>query len=187
MTRIFDFFLAFAGLLVFLPLLIILLAIIRIDSAGSPLFSQIRIGRRACKFTCFKLRTMKLNTGDKPSHEVGKAEITRVGGLLRRYKIDELPQLINVIKGEMSFVGPRPCLPQQTVLIKERQQKGVLELRPGITGWAQIQGIDMSDPVLLAVTDAEYLKVQSLKLYFKLIIATILGRGLGQDAAHLSS
>lgn len=126
---------------------------------------------------------MRIATEDLPTHLVSEQALTRVGRILRTTKLDELPQLWNVIVGEMSLVGPRPCLPSQTELIAERQRRGVLAIRPGITGPAQLAGIDMSDPVRLATADAEYLSEQSLIRDFHLLLDTVRGRGSGDHVA----
>ena len=126
-----------------------------------------------------------MGTPDRPSHEMGSAHITRLGGALRRTKLDELPQLLNIVRGEMSFVGPRPCLPSQTDLIELRRKNNVLSLRPGITGMAQVRGIDMSEPARLAAVDAEYIDRQSIGTDLSLIWKTVFGAGRG-DAARQS-
>lgn len=177
----FDFCAALAGLVVAAPIIAIALVAIRMETPGWPLFSQTRIGRRGKPFTCFKLRTMHQGTVHVPTHEAAASAVTPLGQRLRLWKLDELPQLVNVLKGEMSLVGPRPCLPSQTVLIEARQRAGVLNVRPGITGLAQIRGIDMSDPELLARIDAEYVEHASLFGDLRLILATVLGRGVGID------
>ncbi|RVD12515.1 sugar transferase, partial [Mesorhizobium sp. M4B.F.Ca.ET.017.02.2.1] len=112
-------------------------------------------------------------TPSLPTHEAPSQAITAVGKALRRAKIDELPQLWNVLRGEMSLVGPRPCLPTQTELVERRRALGVLSALPGITGLAQIRGIDMSDPRLCAETDAEYLRTASIGLDLKILLGTI--------------
>jgi O-antigen biosynthesis protein WbqP len=122
---------------------------------------------------------MYLNTGDAPSHETKASAITPVGHFLRRTKLDELPQLWNILKGEMSFVGPRPCLPSQVELIAARRRRGVYAIRPGITGVAQVAGVDMSDPERLAKLDAVYLAEYSLMTDLRLIMATLFGAGRG--------
>lgn len=118
---------------------------------------------------------MKLGTDDVPTHCAKSSSITTLGGLLRKTKLDELPQLYNVLIGDMSMVGPRPCLPLQSALIKEREQLGIFQHRPGITGLAQIRNIDMSTPRLLAETESEMLYNFNLTSYFKYITFTIIG------------
>ncbi len=113
---------------------------IRLESAGPALFRQQRVGRDGKTFTCYKFRTMRSGTVQAASHEVSASAVTRLGAVLRKLKIDELPQAINILRNEMSLIGPRPCLPAQTALIAERTRRGVLALKPGITGYAQVQG-----------------------------------------------
>lgn len=165
-------------------LIVVLLAALAIwlESPGSPWFPQRRVGRNERPFTCYKLRTMRSDTPDLPSHEVGGHAITRVGALLRRLKIDELPQLVNVLAGHMSLVGPRPCLPSQQALIAARRRRGVFAVRPGITGLAQVLGVDMSDPERLAVLDERYVQTRNLPGDLKLIVRTVIGAGQGDPA-----
>lgn len=180
--RLFDVVLA----LLLAPIAVVIclpaMVVISLDTPGGPLFRQARVGHRQNIFILWKLRTMAQGTKHAGSHEVGEQALTRVGGVLRRLKIDELPQIWNVLRGDMSFVGPRPCLPSQTTLILERAARGVFSLRPGITGLAQIRRIDMSTPVLLAQVDAEYLVTRSLRGDIELILGTVAGGGWG-DAA----
>ncbi len=122
---------------------------------------------------------MSVNTQSVASHLASTSSITKLGGFLRKTKIDELPQLINVLKGEMSLVGPRPNLFNQEELIKERDALGVYEVLPGITGLAQIKNIDMSTPVLLAKTDRQMIDTLTLTSYFRYIIMTATGSGSG--------
>ncbi len=122
---------------------------------------------------------MPLDTKSVASHLATEVSITKLGSFLRKTKIDELPQLINVLKGEMSLVGPRPNLFNQEDLIREREAKGVYKVLPGITGLAQVQNIDMSTPVLLADTDRKMIETLTLPLYFKYIIMTVAGSGTG--------
>ena len=122
---------------------------------------------------------MHVNTKSVASHLAGQASITKFGGFLRRSKLDELPQLINVLIGDMSLVGPRPNLYNQTELIKEREERDVYSHLPGITGLAQINEIDMSTPKELAIKDAEMLQTLNLGNYFKYIFATVMGKGQG--------
>ena len=177
--RLFDFFISFGGLIILSPLFILVFLLSFIFQPGSPFFLQKRVGRDQRLFTLIKFRTMKPETGSVGTHEVNPSQVTAWGRLLRKTKIDELPQLCNVLGGQMSLVGPRPCLPNQTELIQERQKLGVFSVRPGITGLAQIQGIDMSTPDLLAKTDAEMIRTMSLSKYFKYILLTMCGRGRG--------
>ena len=146
---------------------------------GSPLFYQQRVGRHERLFTLLKLRTMSPDTESVGTHEVNPNQVTAWGRLLRKAKIDELPQLWNVLKGEMSLVGPRPCLPNQIELIEARRKLAVLTILPGITGLAQIRGIDMSTPDLLAKTDAEMIRTLNVGSYFKYIFLTVCGWGRG--------
>jgi lipopolysaccharide/colanic/teichoic acid biosynthesis glycosyltransferase len=129
---------------------------------------------------------MKAGTGDKASHEVAGVQITRSGRFLRKSKLDELPQIFCILKGDMSFVGPRPCLPSQEELINYRDRLGVFDVKPGITGPAQIAGIDMSTPDRLATADAEYLLMKSLVYDIRILAATVM-RGFGLDAASSNS
>lgn len=156
---------------------------VRLQSPGPGVFRQVRVGRDGKPFTCYKFRTMVLATPNVGTHEVAAAAITPIGRFLRRTKLDELPQVVNLLRNEMSLVGPRPCLPSQEQLVEERRKRGVLAIKPGITGLAQVNGIDMSDPPLLAEWDERYLKLRSLLLDLKIIIATALGRGGGDRVA----
>ncbi len=178
MIRFFDIVFSLLGLVFGLPLLIIIYLVGLLDT-GSPLFHQVRVGRHRQPFTLVKFRTMKVNTASVASHLASASSITRLGGFLRSTKLDELPQLWNVLKGEMSLVGPRPNLFNQDELIAARDARGVYAARPGITGLAQVNDIDMSMPKLLAETDASMLQQLNLKLYFKLLIQTVLGKGRG--------
>ena len=158
---------------------------IRLEGGGPAIFSQVRVGKDLKPFTLYKLRTMSKGTGDKASHEVSQSQITRTGAILRKAKLDELPQILNVLKGEMSFVGPRPCLPSQSLLIAEREKRGVFRVLPGITGPAQIAGIDMSTPIALAEADAEYCRTIGFFNDLRCMFLTALGSGSG-DAVKRS-
>jgi len=177
--RLADILLSLSGLILLSPLLFSVFLFSSLFQQGSPLFRQQRMGREEKLFTLIKFRTMRPETGSVGTHEVNPSQVTAWGKLLRKTKIDELPQLWNVLKGEMSLVGPRPCLPNQIALIQERKRLGVFEVRPGITGLAQIQGIDMSKPELLAETDAEMIRTMSIFNYGKYIFRTICGSGFG--------
>jgi O-antigen biosynthesis protein WbqP len=180
--RAFDLLACFILITIALPLSIAAAVAIMLESRGSPLFIQQRVGRGGRPFRLYKLRTMKRSTGDLPSHEVAKAQITRVGAFLRRTKLDELPQLINVLNGTMSLVGPRPCLLSQSELIAHRHNLGLYAFPPGITGPGQVQGIDMSNPALLTRIEAEYFHNASIRGDLSILLKTISGAGRG-DAA----
>ena len=171
--RIFDIAASLAGLIALSPLMAILWVLVRLGSPGPGLFAQQRVGRNEQIFTCYKFRTMHVGTAQRATHEVSKSAITSTGKILRRFKLDELPQLWNVLIGDMSLVGPRPCLPVQDALIAERRKRGVYTLRPGVTGLAQVRNIDMSKPERLAEIDAEYMQHQSLMFDLRLILKTI--------------
>ncbi|QSP94467.1 sugar transferase [Marinobacter salinisoli] len=178
MIRIFDFLFALIGLTFGFPLLLLLLFVGFFDT-GSPIFRQERVGRDKRPFTLVKFRTMAKETASVASHLASPSSVTSFGRFLRRTKLDELPQLWNVLKGEMSLVGPRPCLFNQEALIQERETRGVLDARPGITGLAQVNGIDMSTPRLLAETDQKMLENLTVSAYFKYILMTVSGKGSG--------
>ncbi len=176
------------ALVLFVPCLLVCLVCvlaIALESRGNPIFLQERVGRNQKTFTLFKLRTMVVGTRNAASQEIGESPITKVGGILRRLKFDELPQVLNVLNGTMSFVGPRPCLSSQTELIAERERQGVFNVRPGITGLSQVNDIDMSTPRRLAESDAVYVSKQSLSFDLALLSQTFLGSGRG-DAARKS-
>ncbi|HCE3235374.1 TPA: sugar transferase [Vibrio parahaemolyticus] len=178
MIRLIDFLAAFFGLLFLWPILLIV-TIIGLFDTGSPVFVQERVGRNKKPFKLIKFRTMSVGTKSVASHLASNTSITKLGAFLRKTKIDELPQLINVVKGEMSLVGPRPNLFNQEKLIAERDAMGVYNVLPGITGLAQVQNIDMSTPALLAKTDREMIDSLTLKSYFKYIMMTVTGSGSG--------
>ncbi|HHX8576191.1 sugar transferase [Vibrio sp. Vb2354] len=178
MIRIIDFLAAILGLLFLWPVLLIVIVLGMFDT-GSPIFVQTRVGKNKKPFKLIKFRTMSVETKSVASHLASNASITQLGAVLRKTKIDELPQLINVIRGDMSLVGPRPNLFNQQELIKERDDKGVYDVLPGITGLAQVQNIDMSTPALLAQTDRKMIDSLTLKSYFKYIAMTVTGSGSG--------
>lgn len=178
MLRVFDIVFSFFGLLFGLPILLAIY-LIGIFDTGSPLFLQERVGRHQKKFTLVKFRTMRVGTASVASHLADANAITPMGQFLRRTKLDELPQLWNVLWGDMSLVGPRPGLFNQKELLQYREQYGVFNARPGITGLAQTSGIDMSTPELLAKTDAKMLADLHITSYFGFIFKTVLGSGQG--------
>jgi lipopolysaccharide/colanic/teichoic acid biosynthesis glycosyltransferase len=178
MIRFLDITLSAAGLIIFSPLILVLLVVGVLDT-GFPLFRQVRVGRKRQPFTLVKFRTMRPDTASVATHLADASAVTSLGSFLRKTKLDELPQLWNVVKGEMSLVGPRPCLYNQKDLIQERNKRGVFNAQPGITGLAQVLQIDMSTPELLAETDARMLGSLTIKDYFGYIFMTISGRGMG--------
>lgn len=178
MIRLIDFFAALFGLLFLWPVFIIICVLGYFDT-GAPVFKQTRVGRNKQPFTLIKFRTMPVETKSVATHLVGASSVTKLGAFLRKTKLDELPQLINVLKGEMSLVGPRPCLFNQQELIDARQSKGVFDVRPGITGLAQVNEIDMSTPERLAQWDERMIRSMTVKAYFTYIIQTVLGKGAG--------
>lgn len=178
MFRFFDFTFALLGLIIAFPVLLVIYVLGLFDT-GSPLFRQERVGRHQKPFVLVKFRTMKIDTASVASHLASSASITRMGAFLRKTKLDELPQLWNVLKGEMSLVGPRPGLFNQQELTTERAQRGVFDVRPGITGLAQVSDIDMSTPKLLAETDQRMIRELTLAHYFNYILMTVLGKGAG--------
>jgi O-antigen biosynthesis protein WbqP len=173
-----DWLLAFVALVVFLPLLIFPVSVlIKLTSKGPILFKQKRIGSNKKIFYLYKFRTMRIETpNDVPTHQLKNPEvwITPLGKFLRKTSIDELPQLLNILRGEMSIIGPRPALWNQDDLIFEREKYGVNKLRPGLSGWAQINGRDTLPIPLKAKLDGEYLKRQSFWFDLYIILRTVL-------------
>jgi lipopolysaccharide/colanic/teichoic acid biosynthesis glycosyltransferase len=178
MTRIFDILFSFFGILILSPIMVLLLTIGFFDT-GSPLFRQERVGIKQKSFYLLKFRSMHIHAPSVATHLASASAITSLGRFLRRSKLDELPQLWNVFMGDMSLVGPRPNLFNQTELIEEREMRGVYRIRPGITGLAQINKIDMSTPQLLAETDARMVAQLNIWYYFKYIFLTVFGKGFG--------
>ena len=172
MIRIFDFLFSLIGLIFFSPLLVLIFFIILFDN-GSPLFIQKRAGYRLKPFSLIKFRTMPIGVRSAGTHLIKKIKLSSQGYFLRKSKLDEIPQLLNVLLGDMSLVGPRPCLLNQRKLISERKKRGVFKVRPGITGLAQISGINMKTPSLLAKTDQKMIKDMSVYNYFYYIFKTI--------------
>lgn len=181
--RTLDFALALLGLLLALPLMLVIWIAIRSTSAGPAVFVQDRVGRHEELFRCFKFRTMHLGSPNTASHNASEAWVTPVGKVLRRTKLDELPQLVNVIIGDMSLVGPRPCLPSQNNLISARRSQLVFTVRPGITGLAQVAGVDMSEPHVLAAVDGRYVRTRSFLGDLHILVQTVLGAGSGDRIA----
>lgn len=177
--RLLDVILSFFGLLALSPLLLTVLCLAGIFQRGNPFFLQQRLGREEDPFMLIKFRSMKQGTQSVGTHGVNPLQVTRWGKMLRSCKLDELPQLWNVLKGEMSLVGPRPCLPNQDEVIQARRRLGVFQARPGLTGLSQVRGVDMSQPELLAKTDAKMIQTMGVKKYFLFILLTLAGHGKG--------
>ena len=173
MIRLLDIVFSFFILIFFSPLLILIFFVGFLDN-GFPIFVQKRVGLNLKNFTLIKFRTMKMGTLSAGTHLIDSSNITRFGYFLRKFKLDELPQLLNVFMGHMSLVGPRPCLPNQKKLIIERKKRGIYKVKPGITGLAQVSGINMSRPTLLAKTDLKMIKQMNLFYYFYYIFKTVL-------------
>jgi O-antigen biosynthesis protein WbqP len=178
MLRILDFVLSAVGLILTAPLLLIIFVIAWLDTR-SPLFLQQRVGRRQRPFTLVKFRSMWPDSPSVATHLSSAYAVTPFGHFLRRSKLDELPQLWNVLLGQMSLVGPRPCLLTQTEVVEARQLLGVFEARPGVTGLAQLRGVDMSTPEALASLDAEMLRNLTPRSYASYVLQTALGGGAG--------
>ena len=171
--RFLDILLSIVSLF-FLLLFFILIYVINWLYTGSPLFVQSRVGLNLKNFNLIKFRTMKLRTPSSGTHLINRSNVTYFGYFLRKFKLDELPQLLNVLMGHMSLVGPRPCLPNQKRLIFERKKRGIYKVKQGITGLAQVSGINMSRPLLLAKTDLKMIKQMNLFYYFYYIFKTVL-------------
>ena len=178
MPRILEMILALIGLIALSPLLLVMVIVVRASSPGPAFFKQIRIGRNQKPFAILKIRTMWLGTKEIGTHLIETESVTRIGRLLRKLRIDEIPQLFNVIKGDMSLVGPRPCLPTQTEVIAARLVENVYSIRPGITGLSQIQGLDMARPHELAKVDGTYVRSRTLSLDLYILLKTITGQAI---------
>ena len=183
MKRAFDLIVSALGLIVFMPVMLIIAYFVSISSRGGVLFVQARVGKSEKLFHCYKFRTMAQGAPIAGSHEVAESWITPVGRRLRSAKLDELPQLFNVLRGDMSLVGPRPCLPKQIDVIAARRLHNVFSIRPGITGTAQLASIDMSTPERLAQADSQYIENQTFIGDMRILVATVLGGGYG-DAVN---
>lgn len=175
MKRVVDLLGAMSGIVLLWPLAIVIAIAVKLDTPGPVLFVQQRVGRDERVFLCLKFRSMHVGVPERATHHSTRADITRVGRFLRETKLDELPQLLNVLSGDMSLVGPRPCLPSQTTLIEARARLGVRGAKPGITGLAQVNGIDMSEPELLARVDAVYVMQANTLLDLRLVLASLPG------------
>lgn len=183
MKRTFDFVVSALGLIVFMPVMLLIAYFVSRSSRGGVLFVQARVGKSEKLFQCYKFRTMAHGAPVAGSHEVAESWITPTGRRLRSAKLDELPQLFNVLRGDMSLVGPRPCLPSQIDVIAARRLRNVFSIRPGITGTAQLASIDMSTPERLAQADGRYIENQTFIGDLRILVATALGGRYG-DAVN---
>ena len=158
------------------PVIILSMIFILIEDGLPTIFTQKRLGINKKEFYIYKLRTMKKNTPNIATHEINKNKLLNVGIFLRKFKIDELPQFLNYIKGDINLVGPRPGLPSQKELAQQREINNIFDIKPGITGLAQILGYDMSDPILLSKIDKIYLNNQRTDVKLKILLATFYKR-----------
>ena len=182
--RILDICISSFALLILFPLMFLIYWIIFIENK-SPLFLQKRVGKNLKDFKLFKFRTMDIRTKSCPTHLVDTSKISTFGKFLRKSKLDELPQFWNVLKGDMSLVGPRPCLFIQEDLINLRKEFKIDRVKPGITGLAQIKGIDMSNPNLLVKTEYKMICNLNLRNYIYLLFKTFIGNGLGDRTKNI--
>ncbi len=175
LKRVLDFLLSLCGLLVLWPLLLVIAIAIKIDDPGPVFFSQKRVGLHKRYFQLYKFRSMKVSTPDVPTHLLEHPEqyISKVGGFLRKYSLDELPQIINILLGQMAIIGPRPALWSQEDLIAERDKYGANDIRPGLTGWAQINGRDELTIEEKSAYDGEYVRNLSFAFDCKCFFGTI--------------
>ncbi len=183
--RAMDFMLSLVGLLILSPLFLILTILIKADSPGPVFFRQKRVGKHRVYFDILKFRTMSIHTPkDTPTHLLEEPDkyITKMGKFLRRTSLDELPQMFNILKGDMSIVGPRPALWNQDDLIEEREKYGANDIRPGLTGLAQISGRDELEITVKAALDGEYVKkmgfITDVKCFMKTITKVFRGEGV---------
>ncbi len=175
--RLMDIVLSFTGLILLSPLFLLLIVLIKLDSKGPVLFKQKRVGLHKSHFYILKFRTMRIDTPkDTPTHLLENPDqwITKMGKFLRKTSLDELPQIINILKGEMSIIGPRPALWNQYDLIKERDKYGANDVPSGLTGWAQINGRDELPTKVKARLDGEYVEKIGLAMDVKCFFGTIV-------------
>ena len=174
--RLFDFILSFGGIVVFGWLFLLIAILIKIDSKGPVLFKQKRVGKNKKIFNIYKFRTMYVDTPkDMPTHLLANPDafITKVGKFLRKTSLDEFPQFFNILKGDMAVIGPRPALWNQYDLIEERDKYGANDVRPGLTGWAQINGRDELEIPVKAKLDGDYVQNVTFKMDCKCFFGTI--------------
>lgn len=177
LKRIIDFVVSLVALIILLPFFLIFAIIIKVESKGPVFFKQKRIGKNKKYFMIYKFRTMRTDTPkDMPTHMLKNADsyITKFGKIMRKTSIDELPQIINILKGQMSIIGPRPALWNQEDLIAERDKYGANNITPGLTGWAQVNGRDELEIPVKAKFDGEYVEKMSLFFDIKVFFRTVI-------------
>lgn len=176
MKRLFDFTVSLLLILMLLPVFFIISIVIAIDAGNPVIYKQYRVGKDNKLFYIYKFRTMKNNTRLAATKDLTEADsvITKSGRILRKTSLDELPQLFNVLKGDMSFVGPRPLIPEEKEIRVLRKKYGIYTVRPGITGWAQVNGRDMLTDEEKALFDKEYIDKQSIAFDIKIMFKTVL-------------
>lgn len=176
MKRLFDFTVSLLLIILLLPIFFIISIIIAIDAGNPVIYKQYRVGRDNKLFYIYKFRTMKNNTRLAATKDLTEADsvITKSGRILRKTSLDELPQLFNVLKGDMSFVGPRPLIPEEKEIRILRKEYGIYSVRPGITGWAQVNGRDMLSDEEKALFDKEYIDKQSIAFDIKIMFKTVM-------------
>jgi len=186
-----DFILSLIAIIILLPVLLLLALAIKMDSKGPVFFKQVRVGKGKRHFTIYKFRTMRTDTPKNvPTHLLENPDIyiTKVGRFLRKTSLDELPQLINILKGDMSIIGPRPALWNQEDLIAERDRYGANDILPGLTGWAQINGRDELPIPEKARLDGEYASrmglLFDLKILIKTIVSVVRAEGVKEGTLH---
>ena len=180
---LYDYLISFFLIIIIWPLFLIILLVCFID-LGSPIFIQKRVGKNKKVFYLYKFRTMKVNSPIMDSHKIDPSYVTKIGKFIRKFKLDELPQLINILKGEMSLVGPRPNLLTMKEVIFEREKYNLYRFKPGVTGYSQLKKIDMSDPIKLAKYDSKMMSELNQLSYFKYLFATIFGKGKGDRVIY---
>ncbi len=180
-----DAFFATVSLVVFAPFLVILALLVKLTSSGPIIFKQTRIGKSGAKFVMYKFRTLLTDAPQTPKQYFGNLTdfYTPIGSFLRKFSLDELPQIINIIRGEMSFVGPRPAMTAEIILIEKRKENGSLNLVPGLTGWAQINGRALNDENTIAYHDGAYLNNFSLWFDFIIVSQTFFKTIISKDVA----
>lgn len=172
--RFVDFLIVISATIVLLPFMVLIAILIKVFDPGPIIFKQQRVGRNGQTFDFYKFRSMPVNTGDLPSDKVGQVQLTWVGKFIRRTNLDELPQLFNVLKGDMSIVGPRPPIPAQTELTELRKKNGALNCRPGLTGLAQVSSFDGMSVPEKAAFDGEYASNVTLISDIRIILRTFV-------------